>query len=43
MKILTSRVNVEEEKRLILLTLNDYLQGRLVPKLISKGGSQVRP
>ncbi|RPD39568.1 nuclear transport factor 2 family protein [Chitinophaga barathri] len=30
MKTLATKVNAEEEKRLILLTLNDYLQGRPV-------------
>ncbi|MEZ2444730.1 nuclear transport factor 2 family protein [Chitinophaga sp. RCC_12] len=30
METQTSQVNVEEEKQLILLTLNDYLQGRPV-------------
>lgn len=30
MKTLESKIDVEEEKHLILLTLNDYLQGRPV-------------
>lgn len=30
MKTLTGKVGVEEEKHLLLLTLNDYLQGRPV-------------